>query len=81
MPCPYANLFGAPGTGPHAFRIFGIAAFDSFLTILGAIGTTYLMNGSFIVHLVAWFLIGEILHYVFGTQTAVLTMLGIHVPC
>jgi hypothetical protein len=81
MPCPYANLFGAPGTGPHAFRIFGIAAVDLFLTILAAAVTAYIMKESFVIHLLAWSITGEVLHYVFGTQTAVLTMLGIHVPC
>jgi pheromone shutdown protein TraB len=81
MPCPYANLFGVPGEGVHATRIFGLAFIDTFLTILLALLTAYLTKTSVIANFIIWFIVGEVLHYVAGTQTAFLTMIGIHIKC
>ena len=80
MGCPYAAIFGKPGTGPHAWRIGfgnGVAVVDTLLTILVAILTSYLWDISLFNSIVAWFLIGEILHLLFGVQTAVLTFFGL----
>jgi hypothetical protein len=41
------------------------------------LGTGYPILWTFI----GFFILGEILHYAFGTQTAFLTMLGIKVQC
>jgi hypothetical protein len=81
MSCPYANLFGVPGQGVHATRIFGIAFVDTVLTLLLAIFTAWLTNSSILYNFVFWFIVGEILHYAAGTQTAFLTMAGIQVNC
>lgn len=77
MGCPYANLLGVPGQGVHSPRIFGYARNDFIATILVALITSYFYNISFILSFFLWFSAGEILHYVFGTQTAFLTTLGI----
>jgi hypothetical protein len=78
MACPYAHSLGVPGQGFHAARIAGYALND----ILGTIGlaaiTSYLLRSSFLMNLVAWFVLGEVLHYAFGAQTAFLTTLGIN---
>ena len=34
--CYYKNIFGAPGTGIHSYRILNIAIFDVLFTIIGA---------------------------------------------
>jgi hypothetical protein len=81
MPCPYANLFGVPGQGVHATRIFGLAFADIFLTILLSIATAWATNTSIVSNLLFWFIVGELLHYAAGTQTAFLTMTGIQVNC
>jgi len=81
MPCPYANLFGVPGEGVHATRIFGLALVDTLLTLLLAIATAWSTNTSVIANFVFWFIVGELLHYAAGTQTAFLTMIGIHINC
>ena len=75
--CPYRYLFGIPGIGAHSYRIFGLAAVDTILTILLAAATAKYTNSSFFVHFLFWFILGEILHYIFGTQTAFLTKIGI----
>jgi 5-bromo-4-chloroindolyl phosphate hydrolysis protein len=79
MPCPYANLLGTPGEGVHARRIAGYALNDILATILGAIITSYIYKVSFIKSFVAWFVLGEVLHIAFGTQTAFLTSIGLRV--
>jgi pheromone shutdown protein TraB len=81
MPCPYANLFGVPGQGVHATRILGIAFVDLFLTILLSLFTAYLTGTSILSNFLVWFVIGELLHYAAGTQTAFLSMVGIHTEC
>ena len=81
MPCPYANILGVPGQGVHATRILGFSFNDILLTLLLAIFTAWLTNSSIFYNFVFWFIVGEILHYVFGAQTAFLTAAGIHVNC
>jgi len=80
MPCPYANLLGVPGEGVHAPRIGGIARNDTIATIIGALLTAWAFKISFLYSLIAWFVIGELLHYIFGVNTAFLKMIGI-TPC
>lgn len=80
MGCPYAAIFGKPGTGAHAWRFGpnnGFAVVDTLLTILAAMITSYFGGFPLLNSIVAWFLIGEALHLLFGVQTAVLTFFGI----
>ena len=81
MPCPFANALGEPGKGIHAKRIFGLAQNDILMTIAAAAITAYVFNINFAVSLAAWFVTGEILHYIFGTQTAFLRMIGLTPVC
>ena len=81
MSCPYANLFGEPNTGVHSIRVFGIAVVDTVLTVLAAyvIAKAYKIN--FWYSFVGLFVLGEILHYLFGTKTAFLKMIGLEPNC
>ena len=81
MPCPYANALGIPGQGVHSTRIFGLALFDTFATIVLAIFFAWVFEISVWKSLVFWFILGEVLHYAFGTQTAFLTAVGLRVEC
>lgn len=81
MPCPYANMLGVPGQGVHAWRVFGIAAFDVLATIVLAFLTSIIFSTPFFMTLVVWLIVGEILHYLFGTQTAVLSFLHVDARC
>ena len=81
MPCPYANILGVPGQGIHEARIFGLARNDTIMTIILAFITTFFIRISFIGSFVGWFIIGEILHYIFGTKTAFLKMIGLEPSC
>lgn len=81
MPCPYANLLGEPGKGVHEARIFGLARNDLLMTVIAAIITAYIFDVSFLYSFVIWFVAGEILHYLFGTNTAFLKMIGFSPKC
>jgi len=81
MGCPYKYALGIPGQGFHSTRIFGYALYDILATIVLAFVTSYLLRVSFLPVLVFWLVAGEILHYVFGTQTAFLTSIGVKVDC
>jgi hypothetical protein len=80
MPCPYATILGIPGQGVHAARFLGISLNDTLMTIIAALITSFLFKINVVTSLVAWFVGGEILHYLFGVNTAFLRMLGI-TPC
>jgi hypothetical protein len=77
MVCPYSFVLGVPGQGVHAPRIGGYARNDILGTIGLAVITSFLLRVSFLYSLIFWFVLGEVLHYAFGTQTAFLTNLGI----
>jgi hypothetical protein len=81
MSCPYANVLGVPGEGVHAARIFGIAQNDLIMTIIAAIITAYALNISFLFSFTTWFVAGEVLHYLFGTNTAIIKMIGASPKC
>ena len=79
--CPYANALGVPGQGVHATRLFGLAVYDVIATILVAAVTTWITGIPFYKTLLGWFVIGEVLHYMFGTQTAFLKAIGFTPKC
>jgi hypothetical protein len=81
MGCPYAFIFGKPNEGPHSIRFGGYAVVDSVATILVAILITYIWNIQLWKTIIVLFVLGEILHYIFGVQTAFLTTLRITVQC
>ena len=81
MSCPYKDLFGAPGTGPHSIRFLGFAVVDTALTVLLALLTAFLTKTSFVANFVAWFVLGEVLHYAFGTNTAFLKLISMSPVC
>ena len=81
MSCPFANILGKPNTGPHSIRVFGFALFDSILTIIGAYFIAKLYKINFWYSLIGFFVLGEILHYLFGANTAFIKMIGLTRNC
>jgi hypothetical protein len=81
MSCPYKHLFGIPGEGFHSYRFMGLAVGDTVGTILLSLLTAYLTNTSVLWNFIIWFVAGEILHYLFGTPTAFLKLIGISINC
>ena len=79
--CPYKYALGVPGEGVHAPRIFGLARNDIVMTIIGAALISWSMKLSFWKTLATLFVLGEVLHYIFGTPTAFLKMIGFTPNC
>lgn len=77
MRCPYKDIFGKPKTGFHSKRIFGLALGDTVGTILLGLMFSWFFRFSLFYSIVGMFILGEVLHYYFGAQTAFLDMLGI----
>ena len=75
--CKYSNLFGAPNTGAHSYRLLGIAIVDVVATIfLGIFIKTYFLKNTDILKIMSFlFLLGIILHRVFCVKTTVDIML------
>ena len=46
-----------------------------------ALFTAYLTKTSVIANFVFWFIVGEVLHYVAGTQTAFLILIELNPTC
>jgi hypothetical protein len=80
MPCPYATALGVRGQGVHSKRIMGFALFDTVATIVAAILTSFFFNVNLGYSLIVWFVGGEVLHYIFGADTAFMEMIGVK-PC
>lgn len=81
MKCPYKYIFGIPRQGFHSTRIFDLAVGDIVGTILLAWLISFVYKTGFVKTLFWTFIVGEILHYLFGVQTQFLTLLGINVDC
>lgn len=81
MSCPYAYIFGIPEKGFHSYRFMGLAVGDTVGTIFLAFCTSYVTNTSIVLNLIIWFVAGEVLHWVFGTPTAFLRMIGMTPYC
>ena len=81
MGCPYANALGEPGKGIHAARIFGFAWNDTWMTVAAALLTSFLFNIVWWKSLIAWFVAGEVLHYLFGVNSTFIKLLGLDNQC
>ena len=81
MPCPYANIFGEPGQGIHSTRILGMAVIDWLATVIIAILISWIFRTNLTYTLLVLFVVGELLHYFLGVNTAVLKMSGVRPLC
>ena len=81
MSCPYKYALGIPEQGFHAARLGPIALYDTLGTIALALISSWLTKTGFWWNLLAWFIVGEVLHYAFGTSTAFLKIIGLTPMC
>jgi hypothetical protein len=77
MSCPYRDLFGAPGTGPHSFRFLGTAIVDYTLAILLAMFITWKFGVPLELTTICVLIFGVLCHWVFCVDTATLKYLGL----
>ena len=69
--CNYKNIFGAPNTGSHKYRIFNIAIVDVVATVLVGYMISKIFNYDLKKVLVILFLLGIIAHRLFCVRTTV----------
>ena len=69
MLCKFKNLFGEPGKGVHASRLFGLARNDIIATLFGALAITMYFQKKFFLVSAALFLLGWVLHVLFCVKT------------
>ncbi len=75
--CPfkqYNELFGKVGQRKKYFNVIGL---DNIMTIAGAIFLTYQFDIPFPISIIGLYVIGILLHILFGVQTKTLTYIGI----
>ena len=68
----YKNIFGYPGKGVHKYKFMGTSLVDYFMTIVGAFIITYFTDIPLVITTIGLFLMGIILHYLFGLNTETL---------
>ena len=71
MSCKYKNLFGRPGEGIHAYRLFDIAIIDVLAVIIGAKIISNSYKTPFFNTLIILFIIGIIFHRLFCVKTTI----------
>jgi len=62
-------LFGNPKQGVHSYQFLGFAIFDIVASIIGAFIISYIFNFRLSYTLVAVFISGIILHWIFCVDT------------
>ena len=67
--CKYKDALGVPGQGVHSYRVGGFAIVDIILTFIGACILSLIFKQNYWVTLVAFFLLGIVLHRIFCVKT------------
>ena len=78
--CPlsqFSKIFGIPGKGLHKYRILDVAAVDYFFTLIGAFLISYLTNLPLVLMTIILFILGVILHILFGVPTSTVKYFGL----
>ena len=73
----YKHVLGVPREGVHKLRFLDTALNDYIGTILIAITLTFLTKIPLVFSTIVTFIVGEILHYLFGLETNTLKYLNI----
>lgn len=65
----YRDIFGAPGTGVHQFKILNTAMVDYILTIVLAFVVSYYFKIPLVISTILMFALGIVAHALFGVKT------------
>jgi fatty acid desaturase len=71
----YRNIFGAPRTGNHSYRILDLAVVDVVATLLMAVLIAIFTSYSFISVAAVLFITGIVLHRIFHVNTKINTLI------
>jgi len=75
--CKYKDIFGKVNTGIHSYRFFGLAFFDIFFTLLGAllIQKYYYQEYKWYFVFFILLVLGEIFHLLFCVKTPITSLI------
>ena len=73
----YKDILGKPKQGVHSYRIFDVALTDYLMTIIGAFIISYYTEIPVVITTIGLFVIGILLHIIFGVPTNTTRWLGI----
>lgn len=69
--CDYKDSLGKPSEGLHSYRLFDIAIIDVIFMVCGAYAIASYTGESFLLCLLAIFVIGIVMHRVFCVRTTI----------
>lgn len=69
--CAYKDMFGKPGTGVHAYRLFDVAVVDVVMTIVFGYLAAMALGLTAWKVILALFILGIVLHRLFCVRTTV----------
>lgn len=78
--CPFKkfkNIFGEAGKGVHQYRLLDVALVDYLLTLVLAVVVSKLTGLPLVLSTILMFILGIILHWLFGLQTSAVQFLGL----
>jgi|TARA_B110000114_G_C15093877_1_gene400142 hypothetical protein len=79
--CPlhkFRYVLGEPKKGIHKHRFLNTAVADYIMTLLSAVAISYTMNIPLVLSTITLFILGIVLHVVFGVETNTTRYLGIN---
>ena len=74
----YKDILGKPKQGVHSYRILDVALTDYLMTIIGAFIISYCTEIPVVITTIGLFVIGILLHIIFGVPTNTTRWLGIN---
>jgi hypothetical protein len=75
MSCPFKDALGVPGEGFHSTRFMGLAVGDTVGTFVLALLLAKVFGWPYLPTLIALLVLGEVLHWYFCVDTAVIKFL------
>jgi len=78
--CPFKkfnDIFGFPGKGVHKHTLLNVIVIDNLIVISAAVFITYQFDVPFPLSIIGTYIVGIVIHMLFGVQTKTLTYLGI----
>jgi hypothetical protein len=70
-----SKIFGNPNEGIHSYRFIDFAIIDILMTIIGAFIIAVILKINFFYVFISLFLLGQILHIIFGVKTKFVTLI------
>ena len=69
--CEYRNIFGAPNTGVHKYKLFGISIIDVAVVVIIGIIISNATKIPLWITLASLFIIGIVIHRLFCVRTTI----------